>query len=127
MTCRTCTILQNHLRTKVKEIGQVEVDEIYVGVDRKGSHHVLPVQAKGGKDQINIVQIQQDMAMCAVKFAALQCRPIAGQFMSDDLIALFEFTMVDQEMKVVHEKHYRLVPADEIDADEIKGYQSRTE
>ncbi|MBI1832768.1 MAG: endonuclease, partial [Planctomycetes bacterium] len=123
----TCYSLQNHLRTKVKEIGQVEVDEIYVGVDRKGSHHVLPVQAKGGKDQINIVQIQQDMAMCAVKFAALQCRPIAGQFMSDDLIALFEFTVVDGEMKIVHEKHYRLVPADEIDADEIKAYQSRTD
>jgi hypothetical protein len=28
--------LQNHLRTSVKGIGQVEIDEIYVGVDRNG-------------------------------------------------------------------------------------------
>lgn len=121
----TCYSLQNHLRTKVPEIGQVEVDEIYVGVDRKGSHHVLPVQAKGGKDQINIVQIEQDIAMCASKFSKLQCRPIAGQFMDDELIAMFEFAIVDSELRIMHEKHYRLVPAEAIDAEEIHGYQAR--
>jgi hypothetical protein len=56
--------------------------------------YVLPVQAKGGKDQINIVQIEQDLAMCAGKFPKLQSRPI---------------------------------PAEQIDAEEIKGYQSRME
>src|SRR5262249_26186093 len=111
----------------VRNIGQVEVDEIYVGLDRKGGHYVVPVQAKGGKDQISIVQIEQDMAMCAVKFPNLQCRPIAGQFMSDDLIALFEFVLVDQAIAILSEKHYRLVPAELIDSDEIKGYQARTE
>ena len=69
----TCYSLQNHLRTKVPNVGQVEVDEIYVGLDRKGAHYVLPIQAKGGNDQINIVQIEQDLAMCAAKFPALQC------------------------------------------------------
>jgi hypothetical protein len=43
----TCYSLQNHLRTKVKGIGQIEVDELYLGIDRGGSHHVIPVQAKG--------------------------------------------------------------------------------
>jgi len=121
----TCYSLQNHLRTKVANIGQVEVDEIYVGLDRKGAHYVLPIQAKGGKDQINIVQIEQDLAMCAEKFPNLQCRPIAGQFMSDDLIALFEFVLQDQGIAVLNEKHYRLVPSDQIDKDEIKEYHSR--
>ncbi len=32
----TCYSLQNHLRTSVPDIGQVETDELYVGVDKKG-------------------------------------------------------------------------------------------
>lgn len=39
--------LQSHLRTTIPE-SQVETDEIYVGIDRHGAHHVFPVQAKGG-------------------------------------------------------------------------------
>lgn len=123
----TCYSLQNHLRTSVANVGQVEVDEIYVALDRKGAHYALPVQAKGGRDQINVVQIEQDLAMCAAKFSSLLCRPIAGQFMSDDLIALFEFVNTDGKIAILHEKHYRLVPADEINRDEIEAYQSRAE
>ena len=62
----TCYSLQNHIRTAVRGIGQVETDELYVGVDTKGCHYVIPVQAKGGRDALNIVQIEQDMALwCA--------------------------------------------------------------
>ena len=46
-----CYSLQNHLRTTVVGMGQVETDEIYVGVDKGGSHYVVPVQAKGGRRQ----------------------------------------------------------------------------
>src|SRR5216683_5284665 len=35
--------LQTHLRTTVKEVGQIEIDEVYVGVDRQGRQYVLPV------------------------------------------------------------------------------------
>lgn len=51
----TCYSLQNHLRTAVLEMGQVETDEIYIGIDKRGVHYVLPVQAKGRKDKIGIV------------------------------------------------------------------------
>lgn len=53
--------LQNHLRTTVQGIGQIEIDELYVGLDRHGCHYVIPVQAKGGRDQIGIVQTTQDV------------------------------------------------------------------
>jgi hypothetical protein len=46
----TCYSLQNHLRTTVPGMGQVETDELYIGIDRRGAHYVLPVQAKAGKD-----------------------------------------------------------------------------
>ena len=38
--------LQSHLRTTVKGIGQIEIDEIYVCVDRAGRQFIVPVQAK---------------------------------------------------------------------------------
>ena len=58
-----CYSLQNHLRTFVETVGQIETDEIYMGIDKRGAHFAFPVQAKGAKDMINIVQIEQDLAM----------------------------------------------------------------
>ena len=35
----TCYSLQNHLRTFVSGLGQIETDEIYAGVDKRGAHY----------------------------------------------------------------------------------------
>jgi hypothetical protein len=95
----TCYSLQNHLRTTAPEIGQIETDEIYVGVDRRGAHYVIPVQAKSGKDILSPVQIQQDIAMCLHKFPALICRPVGAQFLAEDVIVLFEFQDTSEGIK----------------------------
>jgi hypothetical protein len=79
-----CYSLQSHLRTKVAGIGQLETDEIYIGVDRRGVHFVFPIQAKVGNDRLSVVQIEQDFALCEAKFPSLVCRPIGAQFMRDD-------------------------------------------
>lgn len=115
--------LQNHLRTTVKGIGQIEIDELYVGLDKRGCHYVIPVQAKGGKDQIGIVQISQDIRFVEDKFPGMRCRAIAAQFMENEVIALFELTLQDDEIKVVEERHYRLVPAKKLDRDMIRDYR----
>lgn len=115
--------LQNHLRTTVKGIGQIEIDELYVGLDRRGCHYVIPVQAKGGKDQIGIVQISQDIRFVEDKFPGMRCRAIAAQFMENEVIALFELTLQDGEIKVVEERHYRLVPAKKLNRDMIRDYR----
>lgn len=121
----TCYSLQNHLRTTVPEMGQVETDEIYIGVDKKGAHYVFPVQAKGGKDKLSIVQIEQDFAVCAAKFPLLVCRPIAAQFMDEGVIALFEFESGENGVTISSEKHYKLVlPRDVTDAD-LQNYRGR--
>lgn len=106
----TANSLQNHLRTTVRGIGQVEVDEVYLAVDSGGTQYVIPVQAKGGTDQIGIVQIEQDLGMCAEKFADLIPRPVAAQFMDNEIIALFELGLQDEEIVVLRERHYKLVP-----------------
>ena len=117
--------LQNHLRTTVKGIGQIEVDEVYVGVNRNGQQFVVPVQAKGGSDQLGVAQTKQDLACCAEKFPGLTCRPVSAQFMSDDVIALFELSLERDDVKIVEERHYRLVPAADIGEDELRRYASR--
>ena len=121
-----CYSLQNHLRTTVPNIGQVETDELYIGIDRKGVHYVFPVQAKGGKDKLGVVQVEQDFAMCADKFPSLICRPIAAQMMEDDLIALFEFEEGEQGVAISSEKHYRLVPSGDVSPSDLETYQSRS-
>jgi hypothetical protein len=119
-----CYSLESHLRTAVTGVGQVETDEVYVGVDRRGAHYVFPVQAKGGKDRLNVVQIEQDFAMCTAKFPALVCRPVGAQFMQHDVIALFDFVRTETGIAVSLEKHYRLVPPDELTPDDLRAYQA---
>ncbi|MEX0922271.1 MAG: endonuclease [Rhodovibrionaceae bacterium] len=115
--------LQNHLRTTVTGIGQIEIDELYVGIDKRGFHYVIPVQAKGGKDQIGIVQTAQDIRFVEEKFSEMRCRAVAAQFMDNRVIALFELTLQDDEIKVVEERHYRLVAADKLDQRAIRNYR----
>lgn len=117
--------LQNHLRTTVAGIGQIEVDEIYVGIDRHGRQFVIPVQAKGGNDQHGAIQTQQDIACCQAKFPTLICRPVSAQFMAETRIALFELAIEDGELKIVEERHYRLVPATEISPEDLNAYATR--
>jgi len=121
----TCYSLQNHLRTTVPNMGQVETDELYVGVDKKGIHYVFPVQAKGGKDKLSIVQIEQDVAVCRTKFKSLICRALAAQFMQEDVIAMFEFEEGDDGLSITSEKHYKLVPPEEVTETDLATYQTR--
>lgn len=121
----TCYSLQNHLRTTLRDGSQVETDEIYIGLDKRGVHYVMPVQAKGGRDKIGVVQIEQDFEMCAIKFPGLVCRPIAAQFIDKNLIALFEFEQSKDGIKVTSEKHYRLVKPDELSPEELESYLVR--
>ncbi len=120
----TCYSLQNHLRTTVPDIGQVETDELYVGVDRNGKQYIFPVQAKGGKDELGVVQIEQDIKLCLHKYPNLICRAMAAQFMEKDVIAIFEFSLIDDEIKKVGEKHYKLVSPNAISDRELEEYRS---
>ncbi|SER75013.1 hypothetical protein SAMN04244573_04234 [Azotobacter beijerinckii] len=123
----TAYSLQNHLRTNLKSIGQIEIDEMYVGIDRHGRQFVVPVQAKGGSDKHGVVQTNQDIAYCKTKFPDLVCRAVSAQFMTQDRIAMFELTVQDDEVKVVEEKHYRLVPAAEIKSEDLQAYNLRAD
>ncbi len=118
----TCYSLQNYLRTTVTGIGQVETDEIYVGIDKAGQQYIIPVQAKGGTDKLGISQIEQDLALCAEKYPELICRSIACQFVTRDIVAMFEFAIEEQRIVKVNERHYKIVEATEISGDDLRAY-----
>jgi hypothetical protein len=121
----TAYSLQNHLRTTVKQLGQIEIDELYVGIDRNGRQFVIPVQAKGGTDKHGVVQAQQDIQCCAEKFPNLICRSVSAQFMSNNRIAMFELAADGEEIKVIEERHYQLVPAAQITEKDLQLYATR--
>lgn len=118
-----CYSVQNHLRTTVDSIGQIEIDEFYVGVDRDGRNYVLPCQAKSPGDRFGIVQVIQDMTYCTAKFPEAVCRPLAFQFISSDEVAVIELTVVEEDdvlkLGVVAERHYKLVSNGALSSNEI--------
>jgi hypothetical protein len=120
----TAYSLQNHFRTSVKDMGQIEIDELYVGVNREGQQFIVPVQAKGGSDQLSIIQAIQDIACCREKFPQLTCRPVSAQFMADGVIAMFELSEEkDGVPRVAEERHYSLVPFDQIEGSDLERYR----
>lgn len=119
----TCYSIQNHLRTTVTNIGQIEVDEIYIGINKRGTHFVLPCQAKSPGDRFGIAQVMQDMALCEERYPNAICRPIALQFTGESDVAILELTISETgetlDFSVVAEKHYKLVPRTEISDEEL--------
>jgi hypothetical protein len=116
--------LQNHLRTTVMGIGQIEIDELYFGLDTRGCHYVIPVQAKGGSDQISVVQTKQDIGWCDQRYPGMRCRAISAQFLMDESVAMFELAVQNDAVKVVEERHYKLVPAKSLDAAAVRHYRT---
>ena len=112
----TAYSLQNHLRTKIPNYGQIEIDELYVGLDSRGAQYIIPVQAKGGTDTLGAIQTIQDVTFCQSEKRYKDCIPraVSAQFLADDTIALFETTFDGDEVSIVRERHYKLSQSDAI-------------
>ncbi|MCR9254687.1 MAG: endonuclease [Alphaproteobacteria bacterium] len=120
----TAYSLQNHLRTKIENYGQIEIDELYVGVNTSGAQSVIPVQAKGGRDKLGVIQTIQDVVYCRTKDKYKDClaRPVSAQFMADDVIAMFELNFDGDDVSIVQERHYRLTDAGQIGPADLELY-----
>ena len=120
----TAYSLQNHLRTTVSGVGQLEIDEVYIGLDKSGRQYVIPVQAKGGTDHLGMAQSKQDLAFCRNKFPNLICRTVSVQFLDASTVVMFEITEDSNgDLKILDEKHYQLVKAKEITLEDLRLYQ----
>ena len=46
--------------------------------------------------------------------------------MQDDVIALFAFEKIDGDVKLLMERHYKLVESGELTAEDLAAYRKRT-
>lgn len=108
----TCYHLQNHWRTSVKNRGQVEIDDLYVGLDVDGKQYVVPIEAKGKKDRISKTQIVQNVDFAQERYPQLIVRPVGIQEINDKDIVAIEFTAgkSPDDIKIKEMRRYKLVP-----------------
>jgi len=119
-----CYSLQNHLRTNIPGVGQIETDEVYLGVDRSGTQYVIPIEAKGGSDKLSVVQIKQDLALAKHRFPNLDCRLVGAQFDREDIfLYLFQERGESGEIELLTQSRFRLVEPAEIDSEELRAYR----
>lgn len=71
-----CFHLQSHIRTQIPDHGQVEIDELYVGVDKDGQGFVLPVEAKEEGERLGLDKAVALTLFAQARFPNLICRPI---------------------------------------------------
>jgi hypothetical protein len=108
-TSLTTYHLQGHFRTTVSNIGQVEIDDLYIGVDTDGCAFVLPVEAKGEspKDRLGVVQITQMVRFARESFPDLAIRPIGLKVMSDGSYLFLEFNDSEDSNSVATKRYKR--------------------
>lgn len=113
-TSLTTYHLQGHFRTTVVETGQIEIDDLYIGVDTNGVGFVLPIEAKvdSAKDQLGVIQITQMVRFAKAQFSDLVVRPIGVKLMPDGSYMFLEFTAVSHPNQIATKryKRYLLVP-----------------
>lgn len=111
----TCYHLQNHWRTAIKNKGQLEIDDLYVGLDVDGKQYVVPIEAKGKKDRISKTQIVQNVGFARERYPKLIIRPLGIQEINDKDIVVIEFTAgkSPEAIKIKEMRRYKLVPMSE--------------
>ncbi len=108
----TCFHLQSHIRTTIDGEGQIEIDDLYVGIDTDGNEHILPLEAKSGdgRDKLGWIQISNMVKFARQNFPKLKCRPIAAKPAGHNKIYLIEFenNPNSEEISIVQIKLYKL-------------------
>ncbi len=103
--------LQGHIRAYVEGQGQVEVDDLYFGVDKDGGQYVIPVEAKTMGESLGVIQIVNQNCFARERFPDLTLRSVAVKVWDDDTLFFLEFTPAfdPNEVKVVEYRRYTLV------------------
>ncbi|MGH2543506.1 MAG: hypothetical protein ACRDIB_11935 [Ardenticatenaceae bacterium] len=108
--------LQGHARSAVPGMGQVEVDDLYVGVNTAGEWHVIPVEAKskGDRVRLGVVQVRQMILYARHNYSSLTLRPVGFKILADGSLVFMEFDdeINYDQMSVKRYARYRLIRDD---------------
>jgi hypothetical protein len=109
----TCFHIQNHYRSFVTGLGEVELDALYVGVDKTGTLFVLPIEAKSQAEteMIGRIQVSQMAKLVHQDFPKLRRRILAVKALADETIAVVEFDdhQEPDDFGIVSVSRFRLI------------------
>lgn len=109
----TCFHIQNHYRSFVTDMGEVEVDAIYIGVNSAGTLYAIPVEAKsrGENEMIGRIQVSQMAQLIRQDFPELERRILAVKTLADNTIAVVEFSdhVEPDDFGIVSVNRYKLI------------------
>jgi len=109
----TCFHIQNHYRSFVNGIGEVELDAVYVGVNKSGNLFVIPIEAKSraDNDRIGRIQISQMAQLVKQDFPDSIYRILAVKELPDKTIGVVEFNDKNNpdEIKILSVSRYKLI------------------
>jgi hypothetical protein len=109
----TCFHIQNHYRSFVTGLGEVELDALYVGVDKTGTLFVLPIEAKSRaeSEMIGRIQVSQMAKLVRQDFGELRRRILAVKALADGTIAVVEFDDQKEpdDFRIVSVGRFRLI------------------
>jgi len=108
--------LQGHVRSSIADMGQVEVDDLYVGVDADGTWYVIPIEAKsvGPKERLGVIQVQQMIMFAKQYYPEIILRPVGIKPLEDGSLVFVEFDDVSDLEKISVKRYarYKLVRDD---------------
>jgi len=84
-----------------------------------GQQFIVPVQAKGGNDQISAAQVAQDLSFADDVFHLSRRGWLQCSSRLSDVVVMFELAFQDDDLKLVDEKQYVLVPACQVTDDDL--------
>lgn len=109
----TCFHIQSHVRTTIEGEGQIEIDELYVGIDADGNEYVLPLEAKSAheREKLGWMQIANMVKYSRQSFPGLRCKPIAAKRGGPNQVYLIEFSdgIGSEKLGIVQMKLYQFV------------------
>ena len=109
--------LKSHVRKSIVNIGQVEVDEVDIGIglDSLETPIIFPIEAKSASDPLNWTQIANQVNFSKQLFLNYVIRPIGIKVGYDSLLHIIEFTpeMEANKIKIKNSATYNLILSEE--------------
>src|SRR5208337_2432197 len=109
----TCFHLQSHIRAYNEGKGQIEIDEIYVGIDQEGRKYIFPLEAKSPdkRDRLGWIQITNMVQYAKEFYPELICRPLGAKPIDKNNIYLIEFENISDvnTVKIKETRRYKLI------------------
>jgi hypothetical protein len=106
-----CFHLKSHVRRHASGHGQMELDDVYVGVDENARQYVIPVAAKDEGEILSTRDAVALLQLAQTEYPGLICRPIAVVRESENVISCVEFENKSEssEVTVIGMRKYQLV------------------